>query len=136
GPRPGGATSVAAPLARRPVAAVHVNVIVLPVDALFTAPVGDVSVPEPSEERMVMLGDEPRFVRLPPEVDFSCACQVWAPAEEVAVAPGPPPAVDPYVTVMVEPAASVRLETVIVWLETETVPELAVVWPAFAPVVE
>ena len=74
-----------------------------------------------------MLGDEPRFARLPAEVDFSCACQVCAPADDEAVAPGPPPAVDPYVIVNVLPAASVTDETVIVCPETETVPELAVV---------
>ncbi|MGZ4424709.1 MAG: hypothetical protein ACXVZK_08525 [Gaiellaceae bacterium] len=42
-----------------------------------------------------MLGDEPRFASDPAEVDFSCACQVWAPVEDVAVAPGPPLAVEP-----------------------------------------
>src|SRR5438045_9582299 len=101
--------------------------MVRPVYARFTAPEGGVGVAEPSVERTLMLGEEPRFVRLPPDVDFSCACQVWAPAEEVAVAPAPPPAVDPYVIVMVEPPASVTLETVIVWPETESVPALAVV---------
>src|SRR5438309_2254701 len=38
--------------------------------------------------------------------------------------------------VNVEPPASVSEETVIVWLETETVPVLAVVLPAFEAVVE
>ena len=42
-----------------------------------------------------MLGEEPRLVSEPPDVDFSCACQVWAPVVAVAVAPGPPPAVEP-----------------------------------------
>jgi hypothetical protein len=83
-----------------------------------------------------MPGDEARFVSEPFEVDFSCACQVCAPVVAVAVAPGPPPAVEPYVIVNVFPAASVKDETVMVWPETETVPELAVVYPAFAPVVE
>jgi hypothetical protein len=78
-----------------PVAAVYVKVIVLPVEALLTEPVPVVSVPEPSEARMLMLGEEPRFVRLPADVDFSCACHVCAPEEDVAVAPGPPPAVEP-----------------------------------------
>ena len=70
-----------------------------------------------------MLGDEPRFASEPPDVDFSCACQVCAPLDDVAVAPGPPPAVEPYVIVAVLPPASVRDETVIVWVETETVPD-------------
>ena len=38
--------------------------------------------------------------------------------------------------VTVEAAASVSDETVIVWPETETVPELAMVYPALEPVVE
>jgi len=75
----------------------------------------------------VTLGDDPRFASDPPEVDFSCACQVCAPVVDVTVAPGPPPLVSPYVIVSVPPAARVTLETVIVWLETETVPVLAVV---------
>src|SRR5947209_19973293 len=93
--QPLGTTSVTAPLERPPVAAVYVKVIVFPVEALFTAPVPVVSVPEPSAASTVMLGDEPRFVRLPPDVDFAWACHVCAPDDEVAVAPGPPPAVDP-----------------------------------------
>jgi hypothetical protein len=62
----------------------------------------------------VMLGDEARFVRMPPELDFSCVCQVCAPAGTGALAPGPPPAVEPYVIVNVEPPPSVSEETVIV----------------------
>jgi hypothetical protein len=42
-----------------------------------------------------MLGEELRFVSELAEVDFACACQVWAPLTEGAVAPGPPPAVEP-----------------------------------------
>jgi hypothetical protein len=124
--QPLGTASVTAPFASPPVAAVYVNVIELPVDALLTAPVPVVSVPEPSAESTVMLGDAPRLVRLPPEVDFSCPCHVCAPAEEVAVAPGPPLAVEPYVIVKVDAPASVSDETVIVCPETESVPELAV----------
>src|SRR5712691_12137815 len=62
----------------------------------------------------VMLGDEERFIRVPAELDFSCACQVCAPAGAGAVAPGPPPAVEPYVTVNVEAPPSVSEEVVIV----------------------
>ena len=43
----------------------------------------------------LMLGDAARFMSVPPELDFSCACQVWAPAGTGAVAPGPPPLVSP-----------------------------------------
>jgi hypothetical protein len=75
----------------------------------------------------VIAGDEARFVSVPPAEDFSCACHVCAAAVAGAVAPDPPLAVDPYVMVMVEPPESVRLETVIVWPETETEPALAVV---------
>src|SRR6266508_4754202 len=83
-----------------------------------------------------MPGEEPRLVSVPPEVDLCCACQVCAPVVEVAVAPGPPPAVEPYVIVKVAPPASVTLETVIVWLDAETLPVLDVVYPAAEPVVE
>jgi hypothetical protein len=93
--QPFGTASVTLPLERPPVAAVYVNVIVLPVDDVFTAPVGVVSVPDPSPESTGMLGEEARSARLPAEVDFSWACQVWVPADDVAVAPGPPLAVAP-----------------------------------------
>src|SRR5216684_787661 len=83
-----------------------------------------------------MLGEEARLVSEPADVDFSWACQVCTPVEAVAVAPGPPLPVSPYVIVAVLPAASVSEETVIVCPETETVPVLAVVYPAFAPVVD
>ena len=73
-----------------------------------------------------MLGEAPRFVSVPPAIDFCCACQVCAPVVEVAVAPEPPPLVSPYVTVNVFPPASVSDETVIVCPETETVPLLEV----------
>ena len=63
----------------------------------------------------------------PAEVDFSCVVHVWAPVEDVAVAPGPPLLVSPYVMVKVEPPATVSDETVIVLPATETVPELEVV---------
>src|SRR5206468_9128446 len=50
-------------------------------------PVAGVSV---IEALTVMLGEAARLVRVPPAVDFSWACQLWAPPVEVAVAPGPP----------------------------------------------
>jgi hypothetical protein len=103
-----------------------VNVIVLPVDEVFTELVGVVSVPEPSDESTVTLGDDERFVRLPANVDFSCACHVCAPAEDVAVAPAPPLAFDPYVIVTVLPAARVSDETVMVPPGTVSVPALDV----------
>jgi len=93
--QPLGTTTVTLPLASPPVAAVYVNVIVFAVDEVLTEPVAVVSVPDPSAERTVILGDEPRFVRLPPEVDFCCACHACAPADDGAVAPGPPLAVEP-----------------------------------------
>src|SRR5207302_6521349 len=80
--QPLGTTSVTLPFAIPSVAAVYVKVIVLPVDALLTEPVPVVSVPEPSPDRTVMLGEEPRFVRLPPAVDFSWACHVCAPDDD------------------------------------------------------
>jgi hypothetical protein len=62
----------------------------------------------------VMLGEVPRFVIVPPELDFCCACQVCAPAGTGAVAPGPPLPVSPYVIVNVELPPIVNEETVIV----------------------
>ena len=75
----------------------------------------------------VMLGDAPRFVSDPPDEDFCWPCHVWLPAAVGAVAPAPPPAVEPYTIVMVAPPERVTLETVIVWVATETVPVLEVV---------
>src|SRR5206468_3682996 len=58
------------------------------------------------------------------------------PVLAVAVAPGPPLAVEPYVIVTVVAAASVSDDTVMVLPETDTVPEPAVVYPAAEPVVD
>src|SRR6266480_993903 len=88
-----------------------------------------VSVPLPASVRFetVMVWDVPRFVRVPVLRAFCCDCHVCAPVDDVAVAPGPPPAVEPYVIVIVAPPASVTLDTVIVCAAAETVPVLAVV---------
>ena len=40
-------------------------------------------------------GDVARFVSVPPEEDFCCACQTCAAAMLGALAPEPPPAVEP-----------------------------------------
>ena len=84
-----------APLERPPVAAVYVNVIVRPVWLAETLLVPLVSVPEPSGALTVMLGDDPRFVKVPVLRAFCCACHVCAPVVALAVAPGPPPLVAP-----------------------------------------
>jgi hypothetical protein len=89
---------------------------------LIEAPI----VPEPSPALTVMLGWEAMFVSDPAEVDFSCVVHVCAPVEDGAVAPGPPLAVEPYVIVIVLPAASVSEETVIVLAATDNVPALEV----------
>ena len=125
--QPLGTASVTEPLERPPVGAVYVKVIVRPLWLADTLLVPLVIVPAPSAALTVMLGDDAMLVSVPAEVDFSCAVHVCAPVEEVAVAPGPPPAVEPYVIVTVFPAATVSEETVIVLPATETVPELAVV---------
>jgi hypothetical protein len=105
-----------------------VKVSVLPLDPPATFVVGVVSVPEPFAALTVMLGEAARFVSAPlAEDERCCACQVWAPVVADAVAPGPPPAVEPYVIVKVEPAVRVRPETVIVCPATPIAPELAVV---------
>ena len=112
--------------------------IVFPVADADTFVVGVVSVPEPSAALTVTEGEEPRFVSelVEFEVDFSCACQVAAPVDEVAVAPEPPLLLSPYVIVIVDPPARVTPETVIVWDETLTDPVLEVVYPLAEPVVE
>src|SRR5919199_6750952 len=84
----------------------------------------------------MMLGCDAMFVSVPPDVDFAWVVHVCEPVVELAVAPVPPLAVEPYVIVVVAPAASVSDETVIVWPAAETVPELAVVYPAAVPVVD
>jgi hypothetical protein len=103
-----------------------VKVTVRPVCDALTADVPEVSVPDPSAALTVTLGEEPRLASEPADVDFSCACHVWAPVEDVAVAPGPPPAVEPYVIVTVLPAARVSDDTVMVWPDTVRVPALEV----------
>ena len=112
--QPLGTVSVTAPFESPPVAAVYVNVIVRPVWLAETVLVGVVSVPEPSAALTVMLGELPRFVHAQAARAFCCACQVCAPVVAVAVAPGPPLPLSPYVIVIVAPPASVTLETVIV----------------------
>ena len=69
--------------------------IVRPVWDAETFVVGVVRVPAPSAALTVMLGEEARLASEPADVDFACACQVCAPVLDVAVAPGPPPAVEP-----------------------------------------
>ena len=84
-----------APFEIPPVVAVYVKTTVWPVEPLPTELVGVVSVPEPSAERMVRLGEEARSVSAPPELERSFASQLWAPALVDAVAPAPPPLVEP-----------------------------------------
>ena len=87
------------------------NVIVLPVDPANTPVVGVVNVPDPSAEVVTLMdGDDARLVSVPPLVDFSWACQIWAPRDDVAVAPVPLP----YTIVPVAPLDSVTPDTVIV----------------------
>ena len=43
----------------------------------------------------MIAGDDERFVSVPPDEDFSCACHACAAAVAGAVAPEPPPAVEP-----------------------------------------
>ena len=67
------------------------------------------------------------FVSTPPRVERSWNCHVCAPVVAVAVAPGPALALEPYVIVTVDPAASVIPETVTTCAATATVPALEVV---------
>ncbi len=100
---------------------------VLPADPLPTFAGSSVIVPVPFAALIVIDGEAPRFVSTPAAVERSCPCQVCAPVTAVAVAPGPPPAVEPYVIVAVAPPASVSAETVIVWAAVVTVPAVDVV---------
>jgi hypothetical protein len=67
-----------------------------------------------SNEATVMDGDAARFVMTPIAVDLCCVNHVCDPAGPDAVAPGPPLALLPYVTVSVEPPISMRPDTAIV----------------------
>jgi hypothetical protein len=110
-----------------PAAAVYVNVIVRPVCEAETPAIEAVSVPEPFAALTVIEGEAPRFVKTPPAVAWSWNCHVCAPVAAFAVAPGPPPAFEPYVIVTVDPAVSVRFETVTTRVATASVPALDVV---------
>jgi hypothetical protein len=124
--QPAGTASVTLPFEIPPVAAVYVKVIVRPVWLAETLLVPLVIVPEPSPAFTVMLGCDAMSVSEPAFVDFSCVVQFCAPVVDVAVAPGPPPLVSPYVMVNVLPAASVSEATVIVLPATLSVPALEV----------
>ena len=78
-----------------PVAAVYVKTSVFPEDEAATLDVGVVSVPVPSAALTVTLGEAPRLVIVLAATERWAPCQVWAPVVAVAVAPGPPPAVEP-----------------------------------------
>jgi len=125
--QPLGTSTLTAPPEIPPAGAVYVNVIVRPVWLADTALIEAPIVPAPSAAYTVMLGDDARFVSVLVLRAFCCACHVWAPVDDVAVAPEPPPLLSPYVIVIVAPPASVTLDTVIVCEATETVPVLAVV---------
>ena len=78
-----------------PVATVYVNVIVRAVWLAETALIDGDIVPAPSGAYTVILGWDAMFVADPFVVDFSCVVHVCAPVDDVAVAPGPPLAVEP-----------------------------------------
>src|SRR5947209_7540851 len=100
----------------------------LPVDARSAVCVDVVSVPEPCGALSTEIdGEEASAVYAPPPVERCWPLHVCEPVVDVAVPLE-------YVIVTVAPAASVSESTVAVWPETETVPELAVTWPAPAPV--
>jgi hypothetical protein len=103
------------------VGAVYVKVIVFPVEPAETLVVVVVNVPAPSVVTRID-GEAVRLVSVPPEVDCSWPCQVWAPVDDGAVAPGPDDALLPYTIVDVEPPDRVMPDTVMVWDETDTVP--------------
>jgi hypothetical protein len=126
--QPLGTSSVTAPFVSPPVAAVYVNVIVCPAVPARTVEVPLVSVPAPSAELFTStVGDDESAVSVPAATDFCFALHVCVPRVVVAVAPGPPPLVAPYVIVSVWLPPSVTPETVIVDAATETVPVPAVV---------
>jgi hypothetical protein len=88
-----------------------VKVIVLPIEDASTFVVAVVSVPEPLAAFCVIDGWVATSVSVPPAVPFCWVDQVTVPVVAEAVAPGPPEAFDPYVTVIDAPPARVRLET-------------------------
>jgi hypothetical protein len=124
--QPAGTATLTEPFEMPPAGAVYVKVTVRPVCAAETTLIEAPIVPAPSAAYTVMLGEEAMPVSEPADVDFSCVVQVCAPVVDVAVAPGPPLLVSPYVIVKVDAAASVSEDTVIVLPATLSVPALEV----------
>src|SRR5436190_5802858 len=93
--QPAGTLSVSAPLTRPPVAAVYVNTIVVPLFLCRIVVLGVVRVPEPSAAVTWRLGEAARAVTVPAAFERSLTCQLWSAGLAGAVAPGPPPALEP-----------------------------------------
>src|SRR5262249_56337813 len=97
---------------------------------------GTVIVPGRSGEGTLPCGELARLVSVPVPVERSCEVKARAPTCEGAVAPAPPEAVEPYVTVQLAAPPRVIPETWIVLPTIATDPQVDVVKPAFEPVVE
>ena len=116
GVQPVGTSTVTVPLLMFPAATVYMSVSVSPACEPETAERLDVIVPVPSAAYTVIDGEAPMFVNVPRLEERSLIVQVAAPVVDVAVAPGPPPLVSPYVrtSVCADPWSSVTPETVTV----------------------
>src|SRR3954471_23042755 len=93
--QPAGTLSVSAPSTRPPVAAVYVNAIVVAFFLCRIVVLGVVRVPEPSAAVTCSVGEEARSVSAPGAFERSRTCQLWSAGLAGAVAPGPPPALEP-----------------------------------------
>src|SRR5262249_2775488 len=93
--QPAGITIVISPWNSDPAAAVYVKVRKVPVEAGATVVGNTVSVPVPSADTTVTIGETPRAVSVPPADDFSCVVNVLEPPVPGALAPGPPEPVSP-----------------------------------------
>ena len=93
--QPAGRVTRTAPDDMPPAAAVYVRVTVLPVEPATNDVGAAPSVPVPSAARTVTDGDAPRLVIVLAATERWAPCHVCAPAVVGAVAPGPPPAVEP-----------------------------------------
>ena len=87
GVQPVGTAMVTVPPEMPPVAAVYVKAMAFCVEDAVTLVVTVVKAPVPSAAYTLINGDGEMLVSAPPDVDFSCPCQVVAPAVVVAVAP-------------------------------------------------
>src|SRR5438477_629311 len=93
--QPAGTCAVSAPFIIPPVAAVYVSVTTRPEAPALTAPGASPAAPEPSAAVTCSVGEEASGVSAPGAFERSLTCQLWSAGLAGAVAPAPPPALEP-----------------------------------------